>query len=340
MDDSRGEGSEASTSGGNHCPSKQEIWVHLVTHDCNIAPLFKCYCSGRPHSAHLTRCQKLQGASWRVWKHLTLCLRISLHLTSSKPVCKFHVPLLFVCESHPTAIYNVAETLNLGGHMHVRCQPAADNGFKIICSSLCSIPCATEVFLGEDLERRRAEYGCGCAVNDLMRKSPLLRGDGLGAGTRFSGGRLSAEEANMACQHDPGRGPPIPCKFFILDVSEIAQELGLPTCSDVSIPLLRLAGGQIAVLLLCCCLVTCLRGWPLYACWAMPPISLTSERAERAQREHALQCVLCTTCCICRCKAALIRELRPPFSQAIKVSVQRQDGQAWHLHKNRRWLPH
>ncbi|CAL8469167.1 g8708 [Coccomyxa elongata] len=91
----------------------------------------------------------------RGWKHLALCLLISLHLTFSKPV-----------------------------------------------------------------------------LNDLMRKSPLLRGEGFGAGPRLSSGRLSAEKANMACQHDPGRGPPTPCKFFILDVSEIAQELGLPTCSD------------------------------------------------------------------------------------------------------------
>ncbi len=68
-----------------------------------------------------------------------------------------------------------------------------------------------------------------------MRKSPLLRGEGLGAGARLGGGRLSAQEANMACQHDPGRGPPTPCKFFILDVSEIAKELGLPICNDVSI---------------------------------------------------------------------------------------------------------
>ncbi len=40
----------------------------------------------------------------------------------------------------------------------------------------------------------------------------------------------------MACQHDPGRGPPTPCKFFILDVSEMAKELGLPTCSEVCRP--------------------------------------------------------------------------------------------------------
>ena len=100
-----------------------------------------------------------------------------------------------------------------------------ENTYALLCSILRGI-----------LERWLAEHRCGCAVNDLMRKSPLLRGDGLGAGARLGNGRLSAEEANMACQHDPGRGPPTPCKFFILDVSEIAQELGLPTCSDVSIP--------------------------------------------------------------------------------------------------------
>lgn len=48
-------------------------------------------------------------------------------------------------------------------------------------------------------------------------------------------GRMSADEA-MACQHDPGRGPPSPCKFFILDVSDMAREMGLPVCSEVDSP--------------------------------------------------------------------------------------------------------
>ena len=70
-----------------------------------------------------------------------------------------------------------------------------------------------------------------------MRKSPLLRGVGMGEGSLGGrgAGRLSGEDA-MACQHDPGRGPPTPCKFFILDVSEMARELGLPTCSEVGCP--------------------------------------------------------------------------------------------------------
>ena len=71
----------------------------------------------------------------------------------------------------------------------------------------------------------------------MMRKSPLLRGAGMGGGS-FGGrgaGRLSGEDA-MACQHDPGRETPTPCNFFILDVSEMARKRGLPTCSEVGCP--------------------------------------------------------------------------------------------------------
>ena len=40
--------------------------------------------------------------------------------------------------------------------------------------------------------------------------------------------------AQDACQFDSGRDAPSACKFFILDASEFAQELGLPTCSEVN----------------------------------------------------------------------------------------------------------
>lgn len=63
------------------------------------------------------------------------------------------------------------------------------------------------------------------AVNELLRNSPLLRGGKKAA--QLSG-------AEDACQFDSGRGAPSACKFFILDVSDIAKELGLPTCNEVS----------------------------------------------------------------------------------------------------------
>lgn len=63
------------------------------------------------------------------------------------------------------------------------------------------------------------------AVNELTRNSPLLKGGQKAA--QLSG-------AEDACQFDSGRDAPSACKFFILDVSEIAKELGLPTCNEVS----------------------------------------------------------------------------------------------------------
>ena len=69
---------------------------------------------------------------------------------------------------------------------------------------------------------------CVNAVNELTRNSPLLKG-----------GKKAAQMAGAedACQYDSGRDAPSACKFFILDVSEMAQELGLPTCNEVSKPL-------------------------------------------------------------------------------------------------------
>jgi hypothetical protein len=85
------------------------------------------------------------------------------------------------------------------------------------------------------------------AVNELMRNSPLLRG---GAGSSKPGGLTAAGDAAAlnqalqaqdseaaaaaACAAASGRGAEAPCKFFILDVSEIAQELGLPVCNEAS----------------------------------------------------------------------------------------------------------
>jgi hypothetical protein len=71
---------------------------------------------------------------------------------------------------------------------------------------------------------------CSAAVNELMRNSPLLRGSAArGAASLGSDNDAGA----VACQQTSGRGPPSPCKFFILDVSELAQELGLPVCQEV-----------------------------------------------------------------------------------------------------------
>ena len=85
------------------------------------------------------------------------------------------------------------------------------------------------------------------AVNELMRNSPLLRGGSGGAtpGSRLtaagvagaSGAALGAQSEESAiaaaCAAASGRAGEAPCKFFILDVSEIAQELGLPVCDEV-----------------------------------------------------------------------------------------------------------
>ena len=65
-----------------------------------------------------------------------------------------------------------------------------------------------------------------CAVNELTRNSPLLKA-GQKKAAKLSG-------ADDACQFDSGRDAPSACKFFILDVSEIAKELGLPVCNEVS----------------------------------------------------------------------------------------------------------
>ena len=63
-------------------------------------------------------------------------------------------------------------------------------------------------------------------MNELTRNSPLLRGQQRAR----QAGQLGVEEA---CQFESGRGAPAACKFFILDVSEVAAELGLPTCNEV-----------------------------------------------------------------------------------------------------------
>ena len=63
-------------------------------------------------------------------------------------------------------------------------------------------------------------------MNELTRNSPLLRGQQRAGWA----GQLGAEEA---CHFESGRGAPSACKFFILDVSEVAAELGLPTCNEV-----------------------------------------------------------------------------------------------------------
>ena len=62
-------------------------------------------------------------------------------------------------------------------------------------------------------------------MNELTRNSPLLRAKGK-AKLRAQAG---AEEA---CQFESGRSAPAACKFFVLDVSQIAKELGLPTCNE------------------------------------------------------------------------------------------------------------
>ena len=63
------------------------------------------------------------------------------------------------------------------------------------------------------------------AVNELTRNSPL-----------FKAGQKAAKlvGAEDACQFDSGREAPSACKFFILDASDIAKELGLPVCNEVS----------------------------------------------------------------------------------------------------------
>jgi len=62
-------------------------------------------------------------------------------------------------------------------------------------------------------------------VNALTRNSPLLRVE------QKKAAQLGAQDA---CQFDSGRDAPSACRFFILDASELAQELGLPTCSEVN----------------------------------------------------------------------------------------------------------
>lgn len=64
------------------------------------------------------------------------------------------------------------------------------------------------------------------AGNELTRNSPLLRGEHKAA-------RAAQAGAEDACQFESGRDAPSACKFFILDASEIAAELGLPTCNEV-----------------------------------------------------------------------------------------------------------
>ena len=64
-------------------------------------------------------------------------------------------------------------------------------------------------------------------MNELTRNSPLLRAKGK---TKLRA-QAGAEEA---CQFESGRSAPAACKFFVLDVSQIAKELGLPTCNEAS----------------------------------------------------------------------------------------------------------
>ena len=64
-------------------------------------------------------------------------------------------------------------------------------------------------------------------MNELTRNSPLLRAKGKTKPRAQAG----AEEA---CQFESGRSAPTACKFFVLDVSQIAKELGLPTCNEAS----------------------------------------------------------------------------------------------------------
>ena len=81
-----------------------------------------------------------------------------------------------------------------------------------------------------------------------MRNSPLLRGGGREGGSGVgltAGGSQDTTAANRAwldpdvaaaaaaCQSGGGRAGEAPCRTFVLDVSEIAQELGLPTCTEV-----------------------------------------------------------------------------------------------------------
>ena len=64
-------------------------------------------------------------------------------------------------------------------------------------------------------------------MNELTRNSPLLRAKGMTKQRAQAG----AEEA---CRFESGRSAPAACKFFVLDVSQIAKELGLPTCNEAS----------------------------------------------------------------------------------------------------------
>ena len=64
-------------------------------------------------------------------------------------------------------------------------------------------------------------------MNALTRNSPLLRAKGMTKQRAQAG----AEEA---CRFESGRSAPAACKFFVLDVSQIAKELGLPTCDEAS----------------------------------------------------------------------------------------------------------
>lgn len=112
MDHSRGEGSKPSTSGASQRPSTLLFREQPVFGDTTLAHC-EHYCDGRQHSVHLRRCQMLRGASWHVWKQLTLCLLISLHLTFSKPVCKYPRAFALVCQSHCHAL----PCFMLGVHM-------------------------------------------------------------------------------------------------------------------------------------------------------------------------------------------------------------------------------
>ena len=64
-------------------------------------------------------------------------------------------------------------------------------------------------------------------MNELTRNSPLLRGKAKAKHRAQAG----MEEA---CQFESGRSAPAACKFFVLDVSQIAKELGLPMCNEAS----------------------------------------------------------------------------------------------------------